>query len=131
MGSVTQMDQWWLASILKLDKSCWEPKIVKSGHGRHYKGAIAVYKEEDDISTTILGIWKPGNRKQVLRKRNSKKKDKKGEFLKRRKEKDRELERQACTNKLILSLPLKVLLSAINKGFSCAPTIQVCFPQSD
>ena len=31
-------------------------KIVKSGHGRHYKGAIAVYREEDDTSTTISGI---------------------------------------------------------------------------
>ena len=47
------------------------------------------------------------------------------------KEKDRELERQACTNRLIPSLPLKVLLSAGNKEFSCVPIIQVRFPQSD
>ena len=75
-----------------------------------------------------VGIWKPGNRKQVLKKRRRKKKDKKGEYYKRKKEKDKELERQTCTNRLIPSLPLKVLLSARNKEFSCAPTIQVCFP---
>ena len=31
-------------------------KIVKSGHGRHYKRALAVYKKGDDTSTTVLGI---------------------------------------------------------------------------
>ena len=31
-------------------------KIVKSGHGRHYKKALAVYKKGDDISTTVLEI---------------------------------------------------------------------------
>ena len=31
-------------------------KIVKSGHDRHYKGALVVYKKGDDTSTTILGI---------------------------------------------------------------------------
>ena len=30
-------------------------KIVKSGHGRHYKGALAVYRK-DDTSITVLGI---------------------------------------------------------------------------
>ena len=30
-------------------------KIVKSGHGRHYKGALVVYRK-DDTSTTVLGI---------------------------------------------------------------------------
>ena len=30
-------------------------KIVKSGHGRHYKKALAVYKK-GDTSTTVLGI---------------------------------------------------------------------------
>ena len=31
-------------------------KIVKCGHGRHYKKALAVYKKGDDISTTVLEI---------------------------------------------------------------------------
>jgi len=30
-------------------------KIVKSGHDRHYKGVLAVYRK-DDTSTTVLGI---------------------------------------------------------------------------
>ena len=47
------------------------------------------------------------------------------------KEKDRELERQACTNKLIPFLPLKILLPVRNKESPCVPTIQVRFPQSD
>ena len=47
------------------------------------------------------------------------------------KEKDRELEQQACTNRLIPSLPLKILLSAENKESSYVQPIQVRFPQSD
>ena len=35
----------------------------------------------DNISTTVLGIWKLVNRKQVLRKRSRKKKDKKEGIL--------------------------------------------------
>ena len=31
-------------------------KIVKSGHGKHYKGALVVYKKGDDTSITVLGI---------------------------------------------------------------------------
>ena len=60
----------------------------------------------------------------VLRKRGRKeKKIRKKGILKERKEKDRELERQACTSRLIPSLPLKVLLSTGNNEFSYAPTI--------
>ena len=57
-----------------------------------------------------------------------------GKRKKKRKTKkkiDRKLEWQTCTNRLIPSLPLKVLLSARNKEFPYAPTIQVLFPQSD
>ena len=76
-------------------------------------------------------LEKPENRKQVLSKREERKKDKKREYSKRRKEKNRELERQACTNRLIPYLPLKALLSARNKEFSCTPAIQIRFLQSD
>ena len=31
-------------------------KIVKSGHGKHYKRALAVYRKGDDTNTTVLGI---------------------------------------------------------------------------
>ena len=31
-------------------------KIVKSGHSKHYKGALAVYKKKGDTSITVLGI---------------------------------------------------------------------------
>ena len=55
-------------------------KIVKSDYGRHYKGSPLPCTEEGETSINGLGISKPGNRKQVLRKRNSEKKDKKGEF---------------------------------------------------
>ena len=41
------------------------------------------------------------------------------------------IERQACTNRLIPSLPLKVLFFAKSKGFFWAQAIQVHFPQSD
>ena len=55
-------------------------KIIKFGHGRHYKGSLfAVYKG-GETSIRGLGISKLGNRKKVLRKRNSEEKDKKGEF---------------------------------------------------
>ena len=70
-----------------------------------------------------------GEQKTSIEKK--KKKDKKGEYSKRRKEKDRDLEWQACTNRLIPSLPLKALFSTINKEFSYTPAIQVRFPQSD
>ena len=53
-------------------------KIVKSGHGRHYKGS-PLPCTEGGISGG-LGISKPGNRRQVLRKRNGEKKDTKREF---------------------------------------------------
>ena len=31
-------------------------KIVKSGYGRHYKGALAMYRKTNDTSITVLGI---------------------------------------------------------------------------
>ena len=31
-------------------------KIVKSGHNKHYKRALAVYRKGDDTNTTVLGI---------------------------------------------------------------------------
>ena len=31
-------------------------KIVKSGHGKHHKGALVVYKKGDDTSIMVLGI---------------------------------------------------------------------------
>ena len=55
-------------------------KIVKSDHERHYKGSPLSCTEEGETSIRGLGISKLGNRKQVLRKRNNEKKDKKGEF---------------------------------------------------
>ena len=54
-------------------------KIVKSGHSRHYKGSLLPCTE-GETSIRGVGISKPRNRKQVLRKRNSEKKDTKGEF---------------------------------------------------
>ena len=47
------------------------------------------------------------------------------------KKENREIEWQAYTNRLILSLPLKVLLSSKSKGFFWAQAIQVRFPHSD
>ena len=44
---------------------------------------------------------------------------------------NREIEWQACTNRLIPFLPLQALLSTKDKGFFWAQAIQVCFPQSD
>ena len=55
-------------------------KIVKSDHERHYKGSPLSCTEEGETRIRGLGISKLGNRKQVLRKRNNEKKDKKGEF---------------------------------------------------
>ena len=57
-------------------------KIVKSDYGKHYKGSLLPCTGEGGGGTSIrgLGISKPRNRKQVLIKRNSEKKDKKGEF---------------------------------------------------
>ena len=31
-------------------------KVVKSGHSRHYKGALAMYRKKDDTSIRVLGI---------------------------------------------------------------------------
>ena len=55
-------------------------KIVKSSHGRHYKESPFTLYKGGETSIKGLGISKPRNRKQVLIKRNSEKKDKKGEF---------------------------------------------------
>ena len=55
-------------------------KIVKSSHGRHYKESPFTLYKGGETSIKGLGISKLGNRKQVLRKRNSEEKDKKGEF---------------------------------------------------
>ena len=53
-------------------------KIVKSGHGRHYKGALAMHRGRGHYGIRNLKIRK---QKKVLRKRSSKKKkDKKGVF---------------------------------------------------
>ena len=65
--------------------------------------------------------------KQTLRKEEKRKKKRKLETTKENKE----IEWQACTNRLIPSLPLQVLLSTKDKGFFWAQTIQVHFPQSD
>ena len=43
----------------------------------------------------------------------------------------RDIEWQACTNRLIPSLPLQALLSTKDRGFFWAQAIQVRFPQSD
>ena len=51
-------------------------KIVKSVHGRHYKGSLSLCTG-GGISGG-LGISKPRNRRQVLRKRNSEKRYKRG-----------------------------------------------------
>ena len=57
-------------------------------------------------------------------------KDKRKNGNKERKRKNRELVRQACTNRLFPSLPLKILPSAKSKkGFLQAPTIQIRFLQ--
>ena len=45
VGRFTQTRQMWLMA-----------KIVKSGHGRHYKEALVMSKKEDDTSTTVLEI---------------------------------------------------------------------------
>ena len=54
-------------------------KIVKSDHSKHYKGSFLLCTK-GETSIRGVGISKPRNRKQVLRKRNSEKKDTKGEF---------------------------------------------------
>ena len=70
---------------------------------------------------------------QEIETRNKKeKKIRKREILEKKKEEeDRELEWQACTNRLIPSLPLKILLFTKNKKCSYILTIQVHFPQSN
>ena len=46
VSKYTQIRQIWLRA-----------KIVKSGHGRHYKKALAVYRNKGGTtSTTVLGI---------------------------------------------------------------------------
>ena len=61
-------------------------KIVKFNHGRHYKGALVMYRKKN-TSTMVLRIGKPRTRKQVLRKRSNKKKDKKRGILEENKRK--------------------------------------------
>ena len=56
------------------------------------KGPLPCIGRENDTSTTVLGIWKLGNRKQVLRKRNSEKKDTKMGILEEKKRKKIEIE---------------------------------------
>ena len=118
VGKYTQIRQRWLRA-----------KIVKLDHGRHYKKR-PLPCTGDDTSTTVQEFENQEIENKYKEKEEERKKDKKGEYQKRRKEKI-ELEQQACTNRLIPSLPLKVLLSARNKEFSYAPTIQVHFPQSN
>ena len=45
VGRYTQTRQMWL-----------KVKIVKSGHGRHYKEALVVYRKKGTTSTMILEI---------------------------------------------------------------------------
>ena len=85
-------------------------KMVKAIHGRHYiKGSLSSTKAK------------------TLRKEEKRKKKRKLETTKENKE----IEWQACTNRLIRSLHLRARPSTKDKRFFWAQAIQVRFSQSD
>ena len=45
-----------VSKYIKTRQRWLRAKIVKSGHDRHYKKALVVYRNKDDTSTTVLEI---------------------------------------------------------------------------
>ena len=45
-----------VGKYIKTKQRLSRAKIVKFGHGRHYKWALAVYRKGDNTNTTVLGI---------------------------------------------------------------------------